>query len=325
MITALAGIVFAGQRRPGTPQIELTHAINIAAFAFVGVLFVVSSPDDNRNAASVIRRRLLAVGAVTAFGVCTMAGVYLLDGGELRRSRTNDEGTAATAASLTGFLAWLGVRTEHCLLAALLPLFLSVALFTGPLVVDFCRRTPAQVLAAMKQSFAANPSAKNNSSVRLQTLRDLVFAPLFEEIVFRGCVCTLLLGSGWSFGVVVLCSPLLFGLAHMHHVLYKVRVLHMPLKRALLQLMGVLAYTSLFGMFASFCYLRTGHLIAAILPHMFCNMMGAPTDLGWWHDKSDALHGIRWFLLGAFFAGITLFTMLLYPLTSPEILFARTA
>jgi prenyl protein peptidase len=35
-------------------------------------------------------------------------------------------------------------------------------------------------------------------------------------------------------------------------------------------------YTSLFGFFAAFVYIRTGNLLSVILAHSFCNWMGLP-------------------------------------------------
>ncbi|KAK3114601.1 CAAX prenyl protease, partial [Teratosphaeriaceae sp. CCFEE 6253] len=41
-----------------------------------------------------------------------------------------------------------------------------------------------------------------------------------------------------------------------------------------------LTYTSLFGFFAAFVYLRTGNIWAVILAHSFCNWMGIPRVWG---------------------------------------------
>jgi prenyl protein peptidase len=41
-----------------------------------------------------------------------------------------------------------------------------------------------------------------------------------------------------------------------------------------------LAYTTLFGAYATFLYLRTGSLLAVVLVHAFCNWMGLPRFWG---------------------------------------------
>jgi hypothetical protein len=66
---------------------------------------------------------------------------------------------------------------------------------------------------------------------RWGAVRNLVVGPVFEEIVFRGCMLPLLLhsgsgsgdgatsSSGWSMVAVVWGGPLVFGVAHAHHFL----------------------------------------------------------------------------------------------------------
>ena len=59
------------------------------------------------------------------------------------------------------------------------------------------------------------------------------------------------------------------------------------------------SYTSLFGIYATFLFLRTGSLGAVIAVHTFCNCMGLPRVWGkvqpWWMtmkdiESSSALH-----------------------------------
>lgn len=49
---------------------------------------------------------------------------------------------------------------------------------------------------------------------------------------------------------------------------------------ALLRSLFQFGYTSVFGFYAAFLYLRTGSLPAAILAHSFCNWMGLPRFWG---------------------------------------------
>lgn len=109
--------------------------------------------------------------------------------------------------------------------------------------------------------------------------RNLVVAPFTEEWVFRACVCALLLQGGFSHAAVVLLSPLLFGVAHLHHLYRLVRVERMPLARAAVQCIFQFAYTTLFGMFAGFVMLRTGSVGASVAAHSLCNFFGFP-DVG---------------------------------------------
>ena len=76
---------------------------------------------------------------------------------------------------------------------------------------------------------------------------------------------------------LIFMTPLYFGIAHVHHF-YEFRLTHpdTPLIPAMLRTVLQFSYTSLFGFFAAFVYLRTGNLAAVIIAHSFCNWMGLP-------------------------------------------------
>ncbi|GAB7352899.1 hypothetical protein MBLNU459_g3490t1 [Dothideomycetes sp. NU459] len=119
--------------------------------------------------------------------------------------------------------------------------------------------------------------------------RNLVVGPASEELVFRSLAIALFLLTKASPTYVIFVSPLIFGIAHLHHlhefVVYHRRpqvsyvgtlltpsVLLPGLLRSLFQF----AYTSLFGIFAAFVFLRTGNVWACFAVHSFCNHMGFP-------------------------------------------------
>ena len=54
----------------------------------------------------------------------------------------------------------------------------------------------------------------------------------------------------------------------------------MPLLPALLRTLFQFAYTTLFGWYANFVFVRTGSLPAVVLAHAFCNWMGLPRVWG---------------------------------------------
>ncbi|KAL2256505.1 hypothetical protein VTK26DRAFT_1567 [Humicola hyalothermophila] len=76
-------------------------------------------------------------------------------------------------------------------------------------------------------------------------------------------------------------TPIVFGLAHVHHF-YEFRLTQpqVPVSHALLRSLFQLAYTTLFGAYATFLYLRTGSLAAVCVVHAFCNCMGLPQVWG---------------------------------------------
>lgn len=78
-------------------------------------------------------------------------------------------------------------------------------------------------------------------------------------------------------GRIVFLSPLHFGIAHVHHF-YEFRLTHpdTSVAIAIFRSFFQFAYTTVFGWFAAFVYLRTGSLPAVVLIHSFCNWCGLP-------------------------------------------------
>jgi prenyl protein peptidase len=114
--------------------------------------------------------------------------------------------------------------------------------------------------------------------------RNLVFAPLSEEIVFRGLMVAVMVSevaAGGEGGVGQICAlvPAWFALAHVHHLLEKILVQHHPVTSALLSTLVQITYTSIFGVIATYLHLRTGSLAAPITSHVVCNFVGLP-DVG---------------------------------------------
>ena len=105
--------------------------------------------------------------------------------------------------------------------------------------------------------------------------------PLTEEILFRSAGVPLMIMSHASVGVTVFLSPIVFGLAHIHHF-YEFRITHphIHIAVAIVRSLFQLTYTTLFGAYATFLFLRTGSLLAVFLVHGFCNCMGLPRVWG---------------------------------------------
>jgi prenyl protein peptidase len=192
-------------------------------------------------------------------------------------------------------VAWLGSAS---LLALALPLLLVAILFMGPLSLLLLRGKLGPVYRLRRLGTKLR---------RLTWWRNLVVGPLSEELVFRACMLPLLLAGGWTRTQAALISPLLFGLAHGHHLLSNPR----RWRQVLLQL----GYTSLFGAFSAALQLRTGHLLAAFATHAFCNAMGFPRL-----DRLAELPPNRQMPVRmAFLTGLVSFIVLLEPLTRPAL------
>lgn len=105
--------------------------------------------------------------------------------------------------------------------------------------------------------------------------------PVSEELVWRSFIVPLHVLAHFSGKQIIFLTPLYFGIAHLHH-LYEFRITHseVPLVVAVLRSLFQFAYTSLFGFFATFVYLRTGNVFTCMLAHTFCNWMGLPRFYG---------------------------------------------
>jgi len=80
---------------------------------------------------------------------------------------------------------------------------------------------------------------------------------------------------------IVFVTPLYFGIAHIHHFYeFVLTHPHTPLVPALLRSLIQFGYTTIFGWYATFVFLRTGSVYAVILAHSFCNWAGLPRVWG---------------------------------------------
>ena len=100
-------------------------------------------------------------------------------------------------------------------------------------------------------------------------------------MLFRSAAVPLFLLSRASKSIIIFGTPIIFGLAHIHHF-YEFRITHpnTPVAAAVIRSVFQLGYTTLFGSYATFLYLRTGSLLAVIVVHSFCNWMGLPRFWG---------------------------------------------
>lgn len=106
-----------------------------------------------------------------------------------------------------------------------------------------------------------------------------------EEVVFRGVMLPLLRSGGCSPLGATVVSLVVFALAHAHH--YYLIVRRMPRSKAIIAVAGQLVMTSVFGALAAYMFLRTGHLLAPTVSHMFCNAVGGP-GTGWLDPEDPA-------------------------------------
>jgi prenyl protein peptidase len=180
------------------------------------------------------------------------------------------EGTSTTPVDGLHLLGWWPVFPVESVLA---PLLLTLILFLGPLFEKLLVETSFRPFTLFQEVPASLRSHIG--------YRNFVAGPITEEVLFRSCLIPLQLLARSSLKVTIFTTPLYFGIAHIHH-LYEFTLTHpdhswVPI---LLRSFFQFTYTTLFGWFASFVYLRTGSLYACVLIHAFCNWAGFPRVWG---------------------------------------------
>ena len=257
---------------------------------YVGCLYVRAdyrrqggrAPD--RNDPRVIRQRFVRVGIASALAPFVSVLALALPG------RSSPCAPGATIPHWFGL--WASTPAAF-MLGAALPLGITVVLFLGPLVMAWLERDP--YTPAWLQLF---PNA-HGSSDPLHLVRNLLVGPLSEEWVFRACACPLLASAGLGDGANVFVSAVVFGLAHVHHVF--------DADVGWVAVAVQFTYTSLFGAYSSYLFLRSGQLIGPLLAHSFCNSQGLP-PFGRvpGHPQAELVGGAFVLGLGAFIALVTL-------------------
>jgi len=184
----------------------------------------------------------------------------------------------------------LGLHTDCIWRAMGYPLVLVMVLFCGSVYMK--SRVIVRTLSR----------ATSSEEDMLLAVRNYMVAPFSEEFVFRSCMCPLLLASGLSHTQSVLICPLFFSVAHVHHIIRGVRWEAIAIQAT---------YTCIFGWYAGFLFLRTGHFMAPLLAHSFCNVMEFPP-----FEKIPGRPD-KWLCIGLYVMGSIFFYLMLPYLTEP--------
>ncbi|XP_042053762.1 CAAX prenyl protease 2-like [Salvia splendens] len=222
-----------------------------------------------------------------------------------------------TGCEASSLLCVYGIRMDHIWQALVYPLLLTAFMYSGSFALKFLimLQTSREYLDS-----GGNLSVACVKSISLKTVdwvvstascmsswRNYFVAPLTEELVFRACMIPLLLCGGFSTYTVIFLCPVFFSFAHMNHLLEFYLQRNYSLLKAC-QVVGFqLVYTVIFGAYASFLLIRTGHLTAPLIAHIFCNFMGLPVI----HSGRSGMVSL------VFVIGVVSFSKLLFPLTTP--------
>eukprot|EP00916_Digyalum_oweni_P026874 GHVL01044123.1.p1 GENE.GHVL01044123.1~~GHVL01044123.1.p1 ORF type:complete len:284 (-),score=13.17 GHVL01044123.1:15-866(-) len=224
---------------------------------FIDIIFVCSLYiweylgfcDNHRDHAAAIMRRFMGVSLVSAL---SMYIVHL------------------TVARKTSLLTVLGVTVSFNIFPLIL---ICLSLYSGAIFY----------FALVKSSNQLNLIVFSTQRGSWIMLRDVILAPVVEEIVFRACFIPILLSSSLSPATVVFLAPLLFGLAHAHHIFENAKA--GGIIEALVTFACQIAYTTVFGCLVSYLFIQSGSIFPSLLLHCFCNFWGLP-PLNWvFEDK----------------------------------------
>lgn len=266
-------------------MIELGACFTIAVL-YVASLYIWSS-EHNRDHPETIKRRFISVTVIMAISPLF---VYFL---------CHDQITPELSL-------WrlLGLKTDYLERAFIIPLLLTALLFLGPISV---------------QAYNGGWRTYFRLTYWTESVRDLVWirnhlvAPLSEEFTFRACMLPILL-QRFSSTTGMFIVPLFFGVAHLHHLFERIRG-GFDKRTAIIISTFQFLYTTLFGIYSAYLFIRTGHFMAPFIAHVFCNHMGFP-------DIQDLLaqpDPVKKVFYGLYVGGLVGFLVLLPLVSSPGI------
>ncbi|XP_035780153.1 CAAX prenyl protease 2-like [Anopheles albimanus] len=267
------------------PALISVGACFVIAVIYVASLYVWNSKHD-RDHPSTIKRRFFSVSVVMLVAPVFVIGL-------------------TSEAVLKRYTMWqiMGFRADGLFTATFVPLLLTMVLFLGPLSVQ---------LTSGVWRIYSEPMYWVNAVRNLVWLRNHLVAPLSEEFTFRACMVPLLLQT-FRPSVAMLITPLLFGLAHLHHIKERLQG-GRPLQEVLIVSFFQFFYTTIFGIYSSYLFVRSGHFIAPFIVHAFCNHMGFP-DIQEVQSQTDHK---KYLFIASYILGLVGWITLLPTLTTPE-------
>lgn len=217
-----------------------------------------------------------------------------------------------------------GIRADHIWHAVVFPLFLTSLMYAGSLLSktlllvnswkEYKILNEADSFVCIRDALLKFFDWTISVSSNVVAWRNYVVAPFTEELVFRACMVPLLLCGGFKPYNVVFLSPIFFSLAHLNHLWELYSRQNCSMLKAVMVVGLQLGYTVIFGSYASLLFIRTGHLVAPTIAHIFCNIMGLPL----------LFSRAKGTITMAFVSGLVGFVWLLFPATAPDLYNDRT-
>lgn len=115
-----------------------------------------------------------------------------------------------------------------------------------------------------------------------KTLPSTCCSAVVEDQLSNGCAGVVALPQGATWQTLVFATPLFFGVCHLHHA-WGLSQVHGPSGHIMALCFLQFLYTTVFGWYATWVFLCTGSILASMLVHSLCNIMGLPpfSQMGW--------------------------------------------
>ncbi|XP_014663824.1 PREDICTED: CAAX prenyl protease 2-like, partial [Priapulus caudatus] len=238
-----------------------------------------------RDHPETIKRRFISV-----FVVCCIAPIYLKKLVLPSYPEIFEEHT---------LWQWLGVKVNGLAIAILLPCLLTMILFMGPLMLQYldglvplylghirvvcCRLTPLQTRLYAAYVAACIATCDDGAAPISRGSSSRVSVSPLSAITQLKKLCNRTLAQTFINVHVMFFSVFQF------------------------------SYTTIFGTYSAFLFLRTGHLAAPFVAHSFCNHMGFPA----FNEVLSHRHPKRTFIALSYIVGLLLWIYLMWSATDP--------
>lgn len=284
------------------------YAVLIAA-SYVIVLYLVkqarvSAGERNRNNPDVVYNRMVMILVLSVFWMVAIP-FYLV---RVRGVYESTEECIELFGIIPGLhhgkfklrYIWKYIRDcRNCMI-------LIAVLFMGPLFNELFFES--ETVKDWYEDFCKSIKTLNG-------VRNYLFAPFTEELFYRSLIVVIyypLLKTNLSVDLFIVWTPLLFGIAHLHHAYELYVEATYPLATIMISCLFQLAYTWLFGMLQMFVFLRNSNFWGITFIHAWCNWFGFPT----FSIENQRWRYVYYCLL---VVGLMLFNLLLFSLTKSEL------
>lgn len=154
-------------------------------------------------------------------------------------------------------------------------IFSTIILFLGPILQNIFTFINYDYKYFYKSSMNLYFKHLKRNILSFDTFKALVIGPLAEEMIYRSFACSLWESAGISYLKTIFLLPFMFGVSHLNKAFLEKSLSTIKLKD-FMPYVGMLIYTTLFGWWEAFVWLRTHSFFTCAFIHAFCNYMQFP-------------------------------------------------